>query len=309
MYFLHFKLVFDISNIDLWVEDHKLRSWFSRFIVSCKSELVNQAKKLFKPISKELLVKMVFDLIRWLCAPKLNVIFFLVRTVHFCQTYISGAVMHMPPSPSFSLLVHSHCLPSSSPVPPLPPPQWCWTTASGWPSGSSSRRTGSAAGRTSCRRRCGTAWSPPRRSGTSSAWWLTPTWPRTPRATTGSRSGNSWWDIALLPPSFLTTGFIVSITLPYPVHPPPPPTHTPLPSPPTPLRPKSCPCLLRFHHNRCSTDPCVNMSMCFFVSPCRVGRISWTMEKSVFLNVSALIYNGTSSSCVFRCAMIADCWY
>lgn len=75
---------------------------------------------------------------------------------------------------------------------------------------------------------------------------------------------------------------------PYPTTPP----HTPS---------TSCPCLLYLLHNHCSTVPCVNMSMCFFVSPCRVGRISWTMEKSVFLNAAALIYNGTSYSCLFLC--------
>lgn len=99
------------------------------------------------------------------------------------------------------------------------------------------------------------------------------------------------------PPSLLTSAFIVLITLPHSIHLPSPTFPSHLSQTPS----KSCPCLLHLHHNHCATVPCVNMSMCFFVSPCRVGRISWTMEKSVFLNAAALIYNGTSYSCLFIC--------
>lgn len=90
------------------------------------------------------------------------------------------------------------------------------------------------------------------------------------------------------PPSLLTKALIVSITVPCSNHQPPwpPPTSPSRPSQPAsnPSQPPSasCPLLLLFHHHHhCSTVPYVNMSMCFFVSPCRVGRISWTMEKSV----------------------------
>lgn len=89
------------------------------------------------------------------------------------------------------------------------------------------------------------------------------------------------------PPSLLTKALIVSITVPCSNHQPPwpPPTSPSRPSQPAsnPSQPPSasCPRLLLFHHHHCSTVPYVNMSMCFFVSPCRVGRISWTMEKSV----------------------------
>lgn len=87
-----------------------------------------------------------------------------------------------------------------------------------------------------------------------------------------------------LPASLLTTASIVLITLSHPSLP-------PSPTPPSQTPPHHPPCLLlHLLHHHCSTVPCVNMSMCFFVSPCRVGRISWTKEKSVFLNAAALIY-------------------
>lgn len=38
---------------------------------------------------------------------------------------------------------------------------------------------------------------------------------------------------------------------------------------------------------------------CVFVSPCRVGRISWTMEKRVFLNAAVLIKTETPYCCSY----------
>lgn len=67
-------------------------------------------------------------------------------------------------------------------------------TASAWPSGNWSRRTASGGSVRRCRRWCGSDLSHRRRNGSWSAWSLKPTWPPTPRATTGNRSANSWWE-------------------------------------------------------------------------------------------------------------------
>lgn len=76
--------------------------------------------------------------------------------------------------------------------------QWCWMTVSAWQSGSWSRRTANGGGARSSRRRCGSDPSPRRRSGSWSGSSLRPIWPQTPKATTGNRSANSWWEVSSL---------------------------------------------------------------------------------------------------------------
>lgn len=97
-----------------------------------------------------------------------------------------------------------------------------------------------------------------------------------------------------LPHSLLTTAIIVLITLALssPTHPSQTPVHT-------------LPLVSTTSASTTTTVPLFPVLICpcvFLVSPCRVGRISWTMEKSVFLNASAIIYNGTS--CLFRALTI-----
>ena len=73
-----------------------------------------------------------------------------------------------------------------------PPPKWCWTTPSAWPSGGWSRPTGRRGRRRRWWRRCRCGPSPAAPSGTWSAWWPRPTATLTPRAQAGSRSASSW---------------------------------------------------------------------------------------------------------------------